>query len=275
MPDMLNHFEVRVNQQRLEVWGTNHMSTTLKLLATIDGMNLPFNRGYVHVQHAQYNAGKAAPGVTHHQTYHWDNIGFDGPLLPVPAQHSVPDALTPAGGGSVNLGYRVGPGGLVDGPRTFSNVSLGGASSAMLTFNAWFLSGSAINYRLNTGPWRTWNAPGSPGGATWKTAAVPISLSELRAGSNTVNFAAVNGDSNVVSNIDLVINGATGTTTSTTTETSTPTPVAAASPTSVATATSTPTKTPTRAPTSTPTSTAVPTATPVACTPILPVCVGP
>ena len=51
----------------------------------MENLNLSFTRGFVHFQHAQYNAAKAVDGVSlsaRHQTYHWDNIGFDGPVLP-------------------------------------------------------------------------------------------------------------------------------------------------------------------------------------------------
>jgi hypothetical protein len=89
MPDMKNHFEIHVSQQRIEVWATDPAATNLRLMAIVDNINLPFTRGYVHLQHAAYNAEKG--GGTHYQTYHWDNVGFDGPK-PVDVQwpeHSV------------------------------------------------------------------------------------------------------------------------------------------------------------------------------------------
>jgi hypothetical protein len=214
-PDMFNHFEVRISQQHLEVWATDAQmhphagpGTPPVLVATVDDLNLPFTRGYVHLQHTQYSADKAAPGVSRAQTYHWDNVGFDGPVLPVPAQYSIPDAMTSTGNG-VNLGYNVTEKGLAAGPLTFSDVNFDGATSAMLTFNTWFLAGKDVNYRLNGGDWHTFTTPGKPGGATWKAATVPVSLSELQPGNNTVDFAALNGDWTVVANIDLVLPGAT------------------------------------------------------------------
>jgi hypothetical protein len=187
------------------------MGTSSKQIAFLDGMKLPFTEGFVHLQHVQYNAAKF-DGFSSYQTYHWDNVGFDGPMLPVPAQYSVPDALTPGSQpGAVNLGYAVTSGGLQNGPLTFSNVDLAGATGAMLTFNTWFANGLAVNYRLNGQAWHTWTGSSPGGGSAWKGASVPVNLAELTDGTNTVDFSAPADDTNVIANVDLLVPGTTGT----------------------------------------------------------------
>ena len=51
----------------------------------------------------RWNTAYAAAkfGASSHQTYHWDNVGFDGPILPGPAQYSIPDSLKSS---SANVG---------------------------------------------------------------------------------------------------------------------------------------------------------------------------
>ena len=198
-PDMHNHFKLLINQQRLELWASDaqaHPHTgpanPSKLIATVENLNLSFSRGFVHFQHAQYNAAKAVDGdgTTSHQTYHWDNIGFDGPCCRCRRSTRFRMRMVRTSTG-INLGYLGTSTGLQSGPLTFTNVNLNGATSAGLTFNASF-PGSSINYRLNGGAWRSWTTP-HPG--NWAAAMAPVNLSELRNGSNTVDFATTGRES--------------------------------------------------------------------------------
>jgi hypothetical protein len=256
MPDMRNHFRVLMNQNHLEVWATDAMGTVSKKIAILDGMNLPFTTGYVHLEHVQYNANKF-DGFTSYQTYHWDNVGFDGPTMPIAAQYSIPDALT-AGDqpGAVNLGYLVTPGGLQNGPLNLQNVHLAGATGATLTFNTWFATGQSINYRLNGQTWHTWTGSTAAGGSSWKAASVAVNVTELINGTNTVDFSSPVGDTNVIANVDLLVPGTTGT--STGTGGNNPAPTATTG--SIATSTPIPTAMATN--TARPTNTAVPIITP-------------
>src|SRR5215471_9122783 len=157
MPDMKNHIEIRLNQNHLEVWASDPMmdpnmqvpsANNFRLVSTADNLGLPFSRGFVHFQDSHYDAEKAfgCNCVSDAVTYHWDNIGFDGPVLPAPAKFSIPDALALSSDGRhVSLGYVTNASGLERGPLTFGNVALNGATSATLTFNAY--AGSTVNYR--------------------------------------------------------------------------------------------------------------------------------
>jgi hypothetical protein len=57
--EVLNHLEIMIGKDSLEVWATDldDMSTFRKV-AHIDGLGLTFTRGYVNLQHSQYNAEK-------------------------------------------------------------------------------------------------------------------------------------------------------------------------------------------------------------------------
>ena len=54
----LNHMEIRVAQNLLEVWASDAGSTVLRKIATITNPNLSFSRGLVWIQDAHYNASK-------------------------------------------------------------------------------------------------------------------------------------------------------------------------------------------------------------------------
>ena len=94
-PDALNHVEVYLTQQHIEVWTSDASSNG----GDFSGfqklwqgeLDLPFSRGYVSLalrNHAtmKYWLGSAA-------TVRWDNIGFDGPALSDVRDYSAPDSL--------------------------------------------------------------------------------------------------------------------------------------------------------------------------------------
>ena len=95
-PDALNHVEVYLNQQHVQVWTSDASPDgvtfpNLHMLWEGD-VELPFTRGYVSLalrNHAtmKYWLGSAA-------TVRWDNIGFDGPRIAGDHDYSAPDALT-------------------------------------------------------------------------------------------------------------------------------------------------------------------------------------
>jgi hypothetical protein len=95
-PDALNHVEVYLTQDHVEVWASD---------TSPDGLTFPnlhqlwsgdvalgFSRGYVSLalrNHAtmKYWLGSAA-------TVRWDNVGFDGPAVTGWREYSAPDSLT-------------------------------------------------------------------------------------------------------------------------------------------------------------------------------------
>lgn len=251
-PDMLNHFEVRISQNHLELWGSDQNKENFKQLSVADNLNLPFTRGFIHFQDSHYDAKKAGEGVSPTVTYHWDNIGFDGPILPTPIHYAVPDALDRRSNGTTNLGYVVNSTGL-DRALVIHNVRLNDVTSATLTANVY---AGNTDYRINNGPW---HVIAGTGVGNWNAVAVNVALSELRVGDNTIDFRSSNSLRHVVANIDLLTEGGTVAqpTTVPATATSTVTPTTMPTTTSTVTPTLTPTITPTVQPTNTSTPTVI------------------
>jgi hypothetical protein len=117
-----NHFEIHLSQNQIDIYGTDAGTTTpLKHLVNIANANLTITRGLIWIVDNHYNGNKdgtepnpptIARGV---HTFTWDNVGFDGPVLPRDLAFDVMDRLTPASAGavedngcpSVNLGWSI------------------------------------------------------------------------------------------------------------------------------------------------------------------------
>lgn len=219
--DAANHFEIRINTNKVEVWGSDftqdHGMTypNFKLRAwTTLPLNLSFSRGYVHFEHIQYNAGKFGSSSMH--TFHWHALGFDGPVLPMDRGYDVSDSLTPQAGGSVNIGYEISRNGSqTAGPFTLGNVDLTGATGASLNFNGHFMTDCfdvgcktvpPLRYRLNG---KTWHDIVPPFPFMWgmqRTFSVPISLSELTQGTNSLEFQTTGVMDEInLANIDITV----------------------------------------------------------------------
>jgi len=93
---MLNHFEIQLSQTQISIYGSDFSPDNVtfpnyKLLyqATI---SLPFTRGYVHIDarnHATFKYANVPDAI-----FHWDNIGFDGPVVAPFAAYEIPDNTT-------------------------------------------------------------------------------------------------------------------------------------------------------------------------------------
>src|SRR6185437_6748983 len=208
---------------------------------------LYFGTGYVHYQvgiraPAKYlqEFNLNAP----YALYHWAGMGFDGPVVSADRVYQVPDALTRGPNGGQTVGYQLvdGTSGTPQGmytccaltkvaPFSLPNVTLTGATSAHLTLDAYatqadsFNAGTlAIRYRLNGGPWRDPSpvppyatlvgqaCPGCPGGGSsenwWMALDLPVALSDLQPGTNTVEFTSANASQAfplILSNADLLV----------------------------------------------------------------------
>lgn len=201
MMDMHNRFEVRLDQRHVEVWATDMDGSNLREVAALANLSLNFTRGYVYLEHAAYNAEKfGAPADAMH-TFHWDDVGFDGPALPLERGYDVADALTPTRDGGVNLGYD-----LSNGPVSFNlaGVNPSGGAAASVNFTAYYTSVAPLSYRLNNGPAHrlAWPFPDQTT-YLWHTVSAPVALSELAPGTNTLWFGQANGVA--LANIDLTV----------------------------------------------------------------------
>jgi hypothetical protein len=170
----LNHFEIDVSQNRIDVYATpfsaNGTSFDAPQLLYGTDVNLPFTRGYVHITTRNHATIKYSQNnQTKSWFARWDNVGFDGPIITNWREYEVPDSLVPyAGapfgmstpaGGSMNIGYLVadeskGP----NAPLHFSGVDLTGVATASLALSAWYEltmqpASASLRYRLNGGTW--------------------------------------------------------------------------------------------------------------------------
>lgn len=183
-PGAMNHYEIQLSQTHIDIYATDYSTdggqtfpSTLHHIYSA-AIALPFTRGYVHISarnHATIKYGFGPDAI-----FHWDNIGFDGPVIKNTQSYEIPDNTRMGtygdfGGASImNLGYQLQdgsisgkPAGMYDPvnqlpPFQFKNVNVSGVVSAQLSFNAFFgvpQSTAEITwgwkYRFNGGTWRT------------------------------------------------------------------------------------------------------------------------
>jgi hypothetical protein len=240
----MNHFEIRVSQQRLDVYGSDYSTDSggsfpnFRRMYSAD-LSLAFTRGYVHVaarNHASIKYGFGPDGI-----YHWDNIGFDGPVVSGWRAYEIPDNATAGTYNSQsirNLGYMLldgtsgKPAGIYDpvnrlSPFRFQGVDVSGMVTARLSLNAYFntithvaTSTWGLAIRLNGGTWRNRfltatevqaiNTAGSAGNIALL---LDVPLADLVSGLNTLEMLPLNAPMDyppVVANIDLTLTSGAG-----------------------------------------------------------------
>jgi len=217
----MNHVEIRVAQNLIEVWASDSGSTTLKKIATITNANLPLSRGLVWLEDAHYNASK---GICHQHdpetnvglpecqidhAFGWDNLAFDGPFVYRDFSYDALDNATP---GPTNA----------DGSATvlLGKSSLAGASSSWnvlgmpvnpqaaavrLLFNVFAndpvpsMFTVTVNGHSRT---QSWPYPDTQPGS-WRTNAISLSLTDLVQGTNVVTIGA--DKSITTANVNIVL----------------------------------------------------------------------
>jgi hypothetical protein len=212
----LNHVELRVSQNLIEVYATNAgESSPLHHIADVTGANLSFTKGVIWIDDVHYNADKGPmdrPSQRNH-TFTWDNIAFDGPLLARHLSFDVLDSMVTLnqGTGGVYLGWDstpMQPVNVTTLPMTADNIKA--ASGALLMFNWWALRAPlTVEYSVNGhSHTQAWPYPDNQAN-TPRTLAIPISLSELVAGPNAVTLGVTN-DYAEWSNINIALLDAAG-----------------------------------------------------------------
>jgi hypothetical protein len=286
----LNHVELHISPTGWVAYGSDAGTHNMKQIAHSGTFTMPLTRGLVWMKDVHYNGNKPCsfdPTLACEQmhTFAWDNFGFDGPVLPRDLGVQLPDRLTDAPQSTapdngyprrdlgITLNALVNPPGVhtrldFSGAYALSNVEA--ATAALLEFNYFAFDQITFNYSVNGHT--AHSQPWIPGIATWyqQTIALPVPLSELTDGANSIDIWATNIPSNIwgLSNVDLILVGAGAggiaqpTSTPTPTITPTPSPSATATPSPTPTSTATATPTATVSPTPTSTATLTPTATP-------------
>lgn len=210
-PGQMNHFELRISQQQIDVYGTDAGTTSpLKHLATIPNANLTLTKGLIWLEDVHYNGDKMGTQGTH--TFTWDNVGFDGPIHPRDAAYDTLDNTEANSDGSINLGWFVPPSSSQ--PVSVKNVtqaSVSNATAALLTFNFWSeQTPDAFHFAVNGHPHDyKWPYPYSLSFSPM-TIAIPVPLSDIQAGTNTVTFSTGANYALSVFNVDLIMVGGGG-----------------------------------------------------------------
>jgi hypothetical protein len=206
----LNHVEVQVRQNQIDVYATDAGTVApLKHIATITNANLTLTRGLVWLEDAHYNADKGSPPSQRQHTFVWDNLAFDGPFTYRDLSFDALDANAPRTDGTVNLGKTSGANqssswnvlGMPTGPT---------AEAVRLLFNFFHYDPQtvlnlSINGHSHVVPWPY---PDNQG-FTWRTMAVSIPITDLVPGLNVVTIGA--NQTIVTSNVDIVLVNAGGT----------------------------------------------------------------
>jgi hypothetical protein len=180
----LNHFELRLSVDAAELWVSDSDDpSSLQLRTKTTGLGLSFGRAYVQLQHWANNAAGGGH-VTPSQTFRWDNVGFDGPVLPTPRAYEVPDPGTSGQSGAVRVGYL-----FSEGPLSFTlhGVDLSNATAASFNFVLDAGPGTALLYSLNGNPEHTFVYPETAGSAAGVHGfSVEVPLAELVPGDNVL-----------------------------------------------------------------------------------------
>jgi hypothetical protein len=208
-PGQLNHFEVDLSSSGAMVYGTDAGTTgPLKPIAQINAA-MPLTRGLIWLEDVHYNACKFNSQCDH--TFTWANVGFDGPVLPRDLATDVIDNGSMNSDGSMNLGWTLPVGDGSQGSLSLQVNNIANpstASAALLTLSFFPYSTVTLNYRVNGGTWHS--QPWVFDGATfaWRTIGLSVPLSEVQAGTNTIELAA--SGQTAVANVDLILVGAGG-----------------------------------------------------------------
>ncbi len=209
----MNHFEVRINVNHMEVWGTDAGSANLKQLAVADNLGLTLEKGLVWLNDVHYNARKAIEpcecGTQYDHTFTWDNLGFDGPKTYRDLGFDVPDpgvagVASPKGDPTRRTGFLIG-----HGPVTLTTASVfrnQTPTGAQVVFNTYTLGPTqtvpTISVNGNTPIATAWPVGWETNG--WFSLSVPVPLDQVHDGPNTITFTS-NDSSTTVSNISLIL----------------------------------------------------------------------
>jgi hypothetical protein len=193
----LNHVEVRINVNRVEVWASDAGSDEVEQIAAADNLGLTLTKGLIWIEHVAYNGCKFDGQCDH--TLAWDNVGFDGPKTYRDLSFDVQAALVPGREGT-RLGYDLRPGVALQVHGVYRDQV---PTGAIVTFN-WFPYRTEVpSFRVNGGALHETPWPFDPAAFSWRTIDVAVPLSEVRDGTNTIEFAP--GSEAALSNVNLIL----------------------------------------------------------------------
>jgi hypothetical protein len=207
----LNHVEIRVSQNQIDVYASNAGTTTpLRLINTITNANLTFTRGLVWIQDAHYNATKAfdqdpsIPNQKNH-TYTWDNVAFDGPATYRDLSFDVLDRNVALADGVYKVGWDTtptSPANLTTLPMTAQNIAASTSAFLLINFGKDTLP-TTFNYTINGNANSVPSALPATGLKGMRSLALPVPLTQLVAGPQ--NIVLSSNVSMMVQNVNIVL----------------------------------------------------------------------
>jgi hypothetical protein len=226
---VLNHFELTLSTDKFELFATDAgVPGSLRSVGKMDGLDLNFTRGYIHFQHAHYNANKHCCGnpctevctgnepisqiqgsyASPAQVYRWDNIGFDGPVIKTPRSYDVSDqlkAFTLGGTDYESVGY------YFNGkPLSFqlTDVDPSGGTKATFNFDIDDMTpGRQVRFRFNGHDWHMITTPTVFKDNLMRSYSAEVPLGDLVSGTNNVDVELVDKTTGneAIGNIDLSV----------------------------------------------------------------------
>ena len=204
----MNHVEIQINSTSVHVYVSQPGDPSSTKLMSDAEFAVPLSQGVVWLEDVHYNVDKFNTQQTN--TFSWSDLAFDGPVEPRDLGFDVLDSTVPGGTAEnglplTNLGYPIRPGG---GTLTLSVPNVTGvanATGALLTMTYWPQNAQTITYSLNGNPPLQFAWPyGNSGTYQSESVAMPIPLSEIVAGTNTVTLSTSDTGNGVnTANFDL------------------------------------------------------------------------
>jgi hypothetical protein len=224
-PGQMNHYEVQVSANRIDVYGTdaftgtwNPAASPLKLLTSFENLHMNATRGLVWLEDEHYNGCKFNTQCLH--TFRWDNLAFDGPVLPRDLGYDVPnnnvqETVSQGSAPAVGNAYQIPPNSskaldIPDVPDlTVSGSTPAPPTGALLVFDFYSQAVVPMSVAVNghdvSIPWPYQDQSTY----TERAVGVPVPLADLQPGDNQVVFSA-GTNAWEVDNIDLILQGAGG-----------------------------------------------------------------
>ena len=161
--------------------------------------NLTFSSGLVWMEDAHYNGSKM-PGTSQQvHTFIWDNVGFDGPRTYRDFAYDVPIRERQR----ENTGWALGPGQTLEPRRDGRRTGASRPPARTSTSSGTRTTRPCPRVSVNGGPYHATAWPFDAKTYTERTISVPIPLSEIHNGTNSISFQSDFGV--VVHDVSLVL----------------------------------------------------------------------
>jgi hypothetical protein len=206
----LNHVELRISQNQIDIYASDAGSQTLKLINTVYNANLSLTRGLIWLEDAHYNAEKACtqdPSVPcqKNHTFTWDNVAFDGPPTYRDLSYDVLNNNNPLGNGVYQIGWwstPLNPANLNTLPTTAQNIAAATGAYLLFNFGKDIPNPTVFNYTIN-GFVNSAPDPLPAGLIGNRSLAVPVPLNQLVPGAQNIRLSS--DQTMLVENVNIVL----------------------------------------------------------------------